>query len=134
MLGSVIEAETVETEGMVDATSAPRVLDVIDVEESLRRVVRGLDPAVLAPSDAARLLDRFVAVGKLAGAAAIMLAARAAEAGEWQRRGAPSPAHDLARRAGTTVAAARDLLDTSARLSSLDATTEAVRHGDLSPE
>ncbi|HEX2849189.1 MAG TPA: hypothetical protein VHN98_01495 [Acidimicrobiales bacterium] len=111
-----------------------RAIDVIEVEEALRRQVRALDPAVLAPADAARLEDRFVAVRKLADAALAVLAARASEAGEWRSRGRHSPASDLSLRAGISVSAARDLLETSGRLAGLDATSEAVRQGRLSAE
>ncbi|HEX2850117.1 MAG TPA: hypothetical protein VHN98_06175 [Acidimicrobiales bacterium] len=118
----------------VGSAATVSVGEVIDLEETLRHQLRGLDPSRLTPATAARLQDRYLALGRLAAAAVTVLAARAADAGEWKQRGSHSPAHDLSRRAGTTVGAARDLLDTSSRLADLEATNDALRAGRLSVE
>lgn len=85
-------------------------------------------------SFASDVLAAFVEVERAAASGRLLIAARAAEAGEWKRRGCPSPESWLAGELGTTTGRARADLDTSQRLDDLDATADAVRDGKLSPE
>ena len=104
---------------------------VVAVEKNLGKVVESLEPDLLHATDAARLLERFAAIEKLAAAAVTLLAPRAAAAGSW--RGAErSAAHWLARTTGRSVGAAVGVLEAGERLNELPATAEALRAGKLS--
>jgi hypothetical protein len=76
----------------------------------------------------------LVAIEKLAAGARTLIAARAAEGGEWRRAGYKSRDEWLARKAGTTTGKARKTLDASERLDDLADTAEALRKGELSDE
>src|SRR5437773_2413556 len=100
--------------------------------EQLERAVEKLDPALLAPRDAARLLEKVARLERLVVAAKTLLAKRAADAGEWRTKGDRSEAHWLARTTGTTVGQARAVLETAERVGKLPATEAALRAGELS--
>jgi hypothetical protein len=104
---------------------------VAEVERSLSEVVRRLEPGVLHAGDAARLVERFAAIEKLAAAALTLLAPRAADAGGW-RGSERSAAHWLARTTGTSVGAAVGMLEAGQQLEKLPVAREALRSGELS--
>src|SRR5438034_5069171 len=103
-----------------------------EFEAQLEQWVGELDPALLAPRDAARLFEKVSRVERLVGAAKTLLAPRAAESGEWRKRGERSAAHWLARQTGTSVGQARGVLETAERVAKLPATEAALRAGELS--
>jgi hypothetical protein len=74
----------------------------------------------------------FDQVERLAAAAKLLLAPRVDEAGEWKRKGFRSAAEHLAAEAGTSVSAARSLLETSKRVAEQPKTERALRAGELS--
>ena len=100
--------------------------------EQIREVVRTLEPARLSGADAARLVEGFSELERLAAAGKALAAARATETNQWRRDGDRSAEHWLARKSGSTVGAAKDALETAKRLDQLPATAEAVRQGKLS--
>jgi hypothetical protein len=100
--------------------------------EPVREVVRGLDPASLTGDQVRDALTEFAELERLAAAGRALLAARAAETNLWRSGGDRSPEHWLARQAGTTVGAAKDTLDTVAKLRELPSTETSLRNGDLS--
>ena len=104
------------------------------VEAELRGVTASLDADLLRPDDASRLLDCFVRLGRLVDAGKLLLARRAVDSEDWRKTNAPTPAHELARRTGSSVREAHDVLATSRRLTSHAATEAAVRAGDLSAD
>jgi hypothetical protein len=57
----------------------------------LEAVVHELDPALLAPVDAVRVLTEVDKIERLAAAAKTLLAPRAAESGRWRRDGYATP-------------------------------------------
>jgi hypothetical protein len=100
--------------------------------EPVREVVRGLDPASLTGDQVRDALTEFAELERLAAAGRALLAGRAAETNLWRSGGDRSPEHWLARQAGTTVGAAKDTLDTVAKLRELPSTETSLRNGDLS--
>jgi hypothetical protein len=104
-----------------------------EIEFALRELVDELDPHAVASCEASDMWRAFDRVERLAASAKILLAPRVDQAGEWQRRGHRSAAEQLAADAGTSVAAARSLLDTSERVATQPQTERALRAGELSP-
>jgi hypothetical protein len=95
-------------------------------------VLADLDPACLAGTDAAALTDCFALGERLCAAGKALTARRVAEVGVWRAAGERSPAHWLARRSGTTVAAAAAALETAERIEDLARVDRAYRAGTLS--
>ncbi|MCU1377233.1 MAG: protein of unknown function endonuclease [Acidimicrobiales bacterium] len=100
----------------------------------LRSVVRRLEPGTLSGPQAVGLLDWFAELERLAASGKALVAERAAATNQWRAGGDRSPEHWLGRRTGSTVGAAKDVLDTARRLKNLPATDEAVRSGRLSAD
>jgi hypothetical protein len=98
---------------------------------SLRTMVRELDATSVAPADAVALVDWFAEVERLAVAGKALAASAVAERAR-QAAGDSSAADWLAKRTGTTVAEARSVLDTAARVAPASPTDVAFRSGDLS--
>ena len=103
-----------------------------EVEAALGAIVAALEPAGLEPATAARLVEGFARVEKLAGAGKALAARRVAESNLWRNEGERSAAHWLARRAGTSIGNALQTLETAARLAELPVVDAAVRAGELS--
>ena len=104
------------------------------VIEELRQVAGSLDPDLVAPHDAVRLLDEVVVAEKLLAGMKTLLASRAAASGRWRRDGARDEAEWLAQKTGTTRAQARDTLETSEKVRALPAVEAALRAGQLSDQ
>ena len=103
---------------------------MFDMEE-LRACVKTLDVGGFSDGDALALFEWFAEVERLAAAGKALLAGRVASVGA-RATGERSAEHWLARTTGTSVGAARDTLDTAARLSALPEIDAAVRDGRLS--
>jgi hypothetical protein len=69
---------------------------------------------------------------RAAAAIKTMLAAKVEEAAAWKEAGYRSPEEQLARLGGTTVAVARQALETSKNLAELPETTSALQRGEVS--
>jgi len=108
--------------------------DIVAVGEPLRALISGLEPRDVPLPWAPEVMAAFAGVARLAESGRMLMTARAAEAGLWQRQGFASPADWLAQQQGTTTGRALADLETSERLDGLDATADAVRAGLLSPE
>lgn len=93
-----------------------------------------LDPALVSAQDAVRMLEDVAAIEKVAATVKGLLAARVAETELWKRDGDRSAAHQLARTTGTSVAQAKETLDSARRLSDLPATAETAKRGGLSAQ
>jgi hypothetical protein len=106
---------------------------VVEIGDRLAGIVDGLDPDAVPGPAAAELWAALARVEWLAAAGKTLLARRLTQVHRPDRDGARSAAEALARRAGTTVGAARDALDTSTRLPELPLVDAAVRSGKLSP-
>ena len=92
------------------------------------------DAALATAADAARVLDDAAAIEKMAAAVKSLAAARVAETGLWKQSGDRSAAHELARRTGTSIGQAKDVIETGCRLRDLAATAHAARRGELSAQ
>src|SRR4051794_22916635 len=103
-----------------------------DIECALRELVDEFDPDAVALCEATRWWQAFDRVERLAASAKILLARRVDEAGAWKRKGYRSAAEQLAADAGTSVSAARSMLDTSKRVAEQPKTARALRAGELS--
>jgi len=109
------------------------MFEIERIAEDLSKVVAGMDPACLEGRDAARLTEVAAEGEKLFGAAKVLLAQRAAETRAWARSSrAATPEQWLAEASGCTEGAAREALVTVQRLTSLPATAEKLRAGELS--
>ena len=112
--------------------------DMCETLSGLRAGLKGwaaaFDPTAVLPSDAARILEDATVIENIAAAILGLVAGRAAAGGGWRREGDASAAHHLARKTGTSVRRAGELLDTSARLEDLPDTAAAGCRGELSPE
>jgi len=106
---------------------------VVRLGDRLATLLDGLDPDAVSGSAAGQLWAALDRVERVAAGGKTLLARRVADTHQPDRDGARSAAEALARRAGTTVGAARDAVDTSTRLRKLPMVDAAVRRGDLSP-
>jgi hypothetical protein len=101
---------------------------------SIRRYADAFDPAVVSARDAERIRNEAGLIKNAAAAIEAQAAARVAETSVWKRSGERSAAHELAKKNGTSVAQARDAIETGRRLRDLPATADAVCRGDISME
>ena len=109
-----------------------RVSDVLALEPPLRALVGALDPDAVFVFDAPELWAAFDVLVRLGESARTLLARQVEAACTWQRAGYRSAAEQLAAVSGTTVSAARNMLETSKQLEALPATADAMRTGKLS--
>lgn len=98
----------------------------------LEEEVGALDPEVLEPSYAGRLVEIFSRAEKLAAAGKALAARRVSSSGVWRTSGERSPAHWLARKTGTSVSQGANVLETAQKVAELPGTERALRSGQLS--
>jgi hypothetical protein len=101
---------------------------------AIRKFADGFDPTLVTARDAERIRNEAGLIKNTAAAIEAQAAARVAETSVWKKSGERSPAHELAKKNGTSVAQARDAIETGRRLRDLPATADAVRRGELSME
>jgi hypothetical protein len=89
------------------------------------------DPALLSSGDLRTARDAAAAMEAVAATVKALAAARLAGASA-KRTGHRSAAHELARATGTSVSAAREVLDTGRRLGDQPQVAAAARRGELS--
>jgi hypothetical protein len=99
--------------------------------EMIAGVVDSLDPDAVSGSAARDLRAAFDRAGRLCAAGKTLLARRVA-ATHQRSGGSRSAAEELARRSGSSAGAAKEALDTSARLPEQAPVEQAVRRGELS--
>ncbi len=102
------------------------------VTDQLRSSLADLEPETLSGTDAARLLDAFAEIERLASAGTLLAARRVESSNVWRRAGHRSAAAHVAEVTGTGIGPAISTLETARHLGSLPATDEAVRQGRLS--
>lgn len=90
------------------------------------------DADAISMGDCERVIADITAIEGMLAAAKAEAAARVARSGSWRDAGDQSPAHQLARQTGTTIGAARAVLETGERLRELPPLAEAARRGELS--
>jgi Domain of unknown function (DUF222) len=116
------------------ATRPPRTFadDVREIDEFFRVLVGRIDPDAVPLCEVTDLWAALDTIERRAASTKLLLARRVEEAGRWNRDGHRSAAEQLAAIAGTSVAAARNQLETSKRVRKLPATEQALRAGKLS--
>jgi hypothetical protein len=106
---------------------------VVRIRGQLGELVSALDPDAVSGPSARELWAELDRIERLGSAGKTLLARRIAATHDRDRAGSRTAAESLARRAGTSTAAAKEALDTSHRLTELPAVAGALRHGQLSP-
>ncbi|MGH9078979.1 MAG: DUF222 domain-containing protein [Acidimicrobiales bacterium] len=102
------------------------------VADELRSALSGLEPERLSGQDAARLLEIFAEIEKLAAGGKILTARRVESSNIWRRQGHRSAAAHIAETTGSGMGPAITALEAAHKLGSLPATDEALRDGRLS--
>lgn len=108
-------------------------LTLTEIRAEVAGLAASFDPAVVPPADAEQLVVEASATINILETIRAYAASRAADGGGWRRNGSPSPAHELARRSGTSVTRAREALETAEKLAGLPALEAAARAGEVSP-
>ena len=106
--------------------------DLRGLQLELAAMVRGFDPDAVQLCDLDELWAEVAAVDRLVSTLKTLLARRMEDAATWKRAGYRSVAEQLAAVSGTSVSAARNMLETSKQLEALPATADAMRAGKLS--
>jgi hypothetical protein len=102
------------------------------VTDDLRSTLADLEPERLSGPDAARLLEAFAEIEKLAAAGRLLSARRVESSNVWRRAGHRSAAAHVAEATGTGLGPAINALEAARQLGSLPATDDAMRQGKLS--
>jgi hypothetical protein len=98
----------------------------------LRAVVRALDSSPIAAADAARFVDQFSEIERLAVAGRTLAARRVQETKAWRSSGAPSIVAWMAEHSRHSYRHAAATINMAMRLDQLPATKEALVAGTLS--
>jgi Domain of unknown function (DUF222) len=106
--------------------------DAVEIRDRLAGLVDRLDPDAVSASTARELWAILDRSERLCAAGKTLLARRLARTHRPERAGAKTAAEDLARRSGTSTGAAKDSLDTSARLPEQPGVEGALRRGEVS--
>jgi hypothetical protein len=102
------------------------------VADDLRSVLADFEPERVNGPDAARLLERYAEIEKLAAGGKLLAARRVESSNVWRRAGHRSAAAHVAEATGTGLGPAINTLQAGRQLGSLPATDEAMRNGRLS--
>jgi hypothetical protein len=102
------------------------------VAEDLKAAVSTLEPERLSGPDAARLLEVFAEIEKLAMGGKLLSARRVESSNVWRRNGHRSAAAQVAEATGTGLGPAINALQAARQVGALPATEEALRNGRLS--
>ncbi len=98
----------------------------------LRSALADIEPERLSGPDAARLLETFSEIEKLAAGGKLLSARRVESSNVWRRKGHRSAAAHIAETTGTGLGPAITTLQAARQLGSLPVTEEAMRDGRLS--
>ena len=104
-----------------------------EVREALKGYASDFDASALPAPVAARVVEEAAAIEHIASTLKSLAAARVAETETWKKGGHRSPAHELARKTGESVAGAQRELERGKRLRKHPKTEAAARAGGLSP-
>ncbi len=103
------------------------------IREAVAAYAAHFYPGLFSPADAQKIVDDAIAAENMLATVKALAAKRVADSELWRRDGDLSPAHHLARKAGTSVTKAREALDTAGKLAELPEVDRAARRGELSP-
>ncbi|MGI8683672.1 MAG: DUF222 domain-containing protein [Acidimicrobiales bacterium] len=110
------------------------VTEMREIREAVGAYAGGFDPALVTAADAQRIVEDAVSAENMLATIKALAARRVSETELWRTEGDASPAHQLARKSGTSVGKAREALETAGRLGGLPAVEAAARRGELSPD
>src|SRR5258707_1038850 len=116
----------------MDERLGVQLSDVVALAAPMRAVIEALDPDAVFVFDAPAMLEAFDVLVRLGETGKTLMARRAEAACTWQRAGYRSAAEQMAAVSGSSVSAARTMLETSKQLEVLPATADAMRAGKLS--
>src|SRR4051794_18939879 len=105
---------------------------IVELRDGLAVYAGWFDPDGCAAADARVVFAAAGAIERLAAAVKAQAAARIAAGSGWEQAGERSAAHLVARQTGTTVGAARTMLETGQAMRQLPALAVAARRGELS--
>jgi hypothetical protein len=117
---------------VTDERLGVQLSDVLALEAPMRAVVEALDPDAVFVFDAPAMFEAFDVLVRLGETGKTLMARRMEAACTWQRAGYRSAAEQIAAVSGSSVSAARTMLQTSRQLEELPATADAMRAGKLS--
>ncbi len=117
---------------LTDERLGAQLSDVLALVQPMRAVVEALDPDAVFIFDAPEMFEAFDVLVRLGEAGKTLLARRMEAACTWRRAGYRSAAEQLAAVSGSSVSAARNMLETSKQVEALPATAAAMRAGKLS--
>ena len=100
--------------------------------DELRSLLAEFEPERVSGPDAARLLERYSEIEKLAAAGTLLAARRVESSNVWRRTGHRSAAAHVAEATGTGLGPAITTLEAGRQLGALPVTDEAMRDGRLS--
>ena len=116
----------------MDERLGVQLSDVLALEAPVRAVVEALDPDAVFVFDAPAMFAAFDVLVRLGESGKTLMARRMEAACTWQRAGYRSAAEQIAAVSGSSVSAARTMLETSRQFEELPATADAMRAGRLS--
>ncbi len=102
------------------------------VADDLREVLAEFEPERLSGPDAARVLEAFADIEKLASGGKLLSARRVETSNVWRRTGHRSAAAHVAEATGVGIGPAIHALKAARQLGNLPTTEEALRNGQLS--
>jgi hypothetical protein len=102
------------------------------VADDLRSTLSDLEPERLSGTDAARILEVFAEIERLAAGGKLLSARRVESSNVWRRKGHRSAAAHIAETTGSGLGPTITALEAARRLGSLPTTEDAVRSGRLS--
>jgi hypothetical protein len=102
------------------------------VADDLRFTLSDFEPERLSGTDAARILEAFAEIERLAAGGKLLSARRVESSNVWRRKGHRSAAAHVAEATGSGLGPAITALEAARQLGSLPTTEDAVRKGRLS--
>ena len=111
---------------------AVKLTTLKSVADTLRSEIAEFEPERVSGSDAAKVLEAFAEVEKLAAGGKLLAARRVESSNVWRQTGHRSAAAHVAEATGTGLGPAITALEAARQLGSLPATDEAMRDGRLS--
>src|SRR3712207_6358485 len=104
------------------------------LREEMTAYAAAFDADLVSAEDAAAVVRDAAAIEKMAATVKTLAAAREAETSVWQREGDATAAHYLARKSGTGVSQAKEMLEAGRQPVALPKVAAAARRGELSPQ
>ncbi|HVE46752.1 MAG TPA: hypothetical protein VNA57_08410 [Acidimicrobiales bacterium] len=102
------------------------------IREAVSSYAASFDPNQITAVTAQGVVDDAIATENMLATIKALAAKRVADTKLWEREGHLSPAHHLAKKSGTSVAKAKEALETADALAKLAGLDAAARSGELS--